>query len=159
MRRLPQIPMTALLRDYRQENVATAARAAAELGLTNVTVEVGDAFDRDALASIRPRPTIAIVSGLFELFPGNAGVMESLRGLADSLEPGGYLVYTNQPWHPQVEFIARVLRNREGKPWIMRRRTTAEMDELVRTAGFEKSGMEVDEWGMFTVSVARRCND
>ena len=55
-----------------------------------------------------------------------------------------------------MEFIARVLRNREGKPWIMRRRTTAEMDELVREAGFEKITMEVDEWGIFTVSVARR---
>ena len=65
-------------------------------------------------------------------------VLTSLRGLADAIEPGGHLIYTNQPWHPQVEFIARVLRNREGKPWIMRRRTTAEMDELVRTAGFEK---------------------
>jgi hypothetical protein len=48
------------------------------------------------------------------------------------------------------------LRNREGQPWIMRRRTTAEMDELVRAAGFEKMEMEVDEWGMFTVSIARR---
>ena len=65
--------------------------------------------------------------------------MNSLRGLADAVEPGGYLIYTNQPWHPQVEFIARVLTNREGKPWIMRRRTQAEMDELVRAAGFEKT--------------------
>jgi len=79
-----------------------------------------------------------------------------LRGLIEALEPGGYLIYTNQPWHPQVEFIARVLRNREGKPWIMRRRTTAEMDELVRVAGFDKTEMEIDEWGMFSVSVARR---
>jgi hypothetical protein len=76
--------------------------------------------------------------------------------VAEALEPGGYLIYTNQPWHPQVEFIARVLRNREGKPWIMRRRTTAEMDEIVSVAGFEKEEMAVDEWGMFTVSVARR---
>ena len=83
---------------------------------------------------------------------------ESLAGLADAIEPGGHLIYTNQPWHPQVEFIARVLRNREGKPWIMRRRTTAEMDELVRDAGFEKLAMEIDEWGMFTVSIARRVN-
>jgi hypothetical protein len=156
MQALPEIPMTALLRDYKPENVAAAAGRAAELGLTNVTVEVGNAFDRASLSSITPRPTIAIVSGLFELFPENAGVMESLRGLADALEPGGYLIYTNQPWHPQMEFIARVLRNREGQPWIMRRRTTAEMDELVSIAGFDKSGMEVDEWGMFTVSVARR---
>jgi alpha-beta hydrolase superfamily lysophospholipase len=156
MRDLRQIPMTALLRDYKQENVDAIRRRATEFGLTNVTVTAGDAFDRTSLATINPRPTIGIVSGLFELFPGNAGVLTSLRGLADAIEPGGYLIYTNQPWHPQVEFIARVLRNREGQPWIMRRRTTAEMDELVRAAGFEKMEMEVDEWGMFTVSIARR---
>ena len=52
--------------------------------------------------------------------------------------------------------IARVLGNRDGKLWIMRRRTQAEMDELVRNAGFEKLNMEVDPWGIFTVSVARR---
>jgi alpha-beta hydrolase superfamily lysophospholipase/SAM-dependent methyltransferase len=157
MRALPDIPMTALLRDYKQENVDAATRLAQSLGLTNVKVAFGDAFDRASLAAIEPRPTVGIVSGLFELFPSNAGVLTSLRGLADAIEPGGHLVYTNQPWHPQVEFIARVLRNREGKPWIMRRRTTAEMDELVRTAGFEKLMMEVDEWGIFTVSIARRC--
>jgi alpha-beta hydrolase superfamily lysophospholipase/SAM-dependent methyltransferase len=155
MRELRDLPMTAVLRDYKVENVEAARRLAAEFGLGNVTVESGDAFDGAALRSVDPRPTIGIVSGLFELFPANAGVLTSLRGLADAIEPGGYLVYTNQPWHPQVEFIARVLRNREGEPWIMRRRTTAEMDELVRVAGFEKTEMEVDEWGMFTVSVAR----
>ena len=63
---------------------------------------------------------------------------------------------TGQPWHPQVEFIGRVLVNREGEPWIMRRRTQAEMDELVRKAGFEKISQQVDRWGIFTVSVARR---
>lgn len=156
MRALPQIPMTALLRDYKPENVEAAARLAAEFGLTNVTVELGNAFDRSSIRALNPRPTIAIVSGLFELFPENSAVLESLRGLAEALEPCAYLIYTNQPWHPQVEFIARVLRNREGKPWIMRRRTTAEMDELVSVAGFGKEEMEVDEWGMFTVSLARR---
>jgi alpha-beta hydrolase superfamily lysophospholipase/SAM-dependent methyltransferase len=156
MRALPDIPMTALLRDYKPENVEAATRLAHDLGLTNVRAVCGDAFDRPSLAALEPRPTIGIVSGLFELFPANDGVLTALHGLADAIEPGGHLIYTNQPWHPQVEFIARVLRNREGQPWIMRRRTTAEMDELVRTAGFEKLAMEVDEWGIFTVSVARR---
>jgi hypothetical protein len=55
-----------------------------------------------------------------------------------------------------MEFIARVLVNREGKPWIMRRRTQAEMDQLVAAAGFEKVAMEIDQWGIFTVSLARR---
>jgi hypothetical protein len=121
-----------------------------------VSVTLGDAFDFDSLSAVTPRPTIAIVSGLYELFPDNECVLRSLRGLADTVECGGHLLYTNQPWHPQIEFIARVLCNRDGGPWIMRRRTQAEMDELVRVAGFEKVSQEIDRWGIFTVSVARR---
>ena len=151
-----QIPVSVALRDYKPENVAAARRLADQLGLKNVTAMQGDAFNRATLAGITPRPTIAIVSGLFELYPSNEPVLNSLRGLADAVEPGDYLIYTNQPWHPQVEFIARVLTNREGKPWIMRRRTQAEMDELVRVAGFEKIRQECDSWGIFTVSLAQR---
>jgi SAM-dependent methyltransferase len=156
MHSLEETPISALLRDYKPENVAAANQLAQEFGLKNVTVKQGDAFDRASLANIEPRPTIGIVSGLFELIPSNDNVLNSLRGLADAIEPGGYLIYTNQPWHPQVEFIAKVLINREGKPWIMRRRTQAEMDQLARTAGFEKLAMEIDQWGIFTVSLAWR---
>lgn len=154
--KLKTIPISAVLRDYKQENVDAAGKLRDQLGLTNVTTKRGDAFDREALAGVAPRPTIAIVSGLYELFPDNEPVLRSLRGLADAVEPGGCLLYTNQPWHPQVEFIGRVLTNREGRPWIMRRRTQAEMDELVREAGFEKVTQEVDPWGIFTVSTAQR---
>jgi hypothetical protein len=38
----------------------------------------------------------------------------------------------------------------------MRRRTQAEMDQLVESAGFEKLDQRIDEWGIFTVSLARR---
>jgi alpha-beta hydrolase superfamily lysophospholipase/SAM-dependent methyltransferase len=156
IRRLDTIPISAVLRDNKQENLDAAARLRDQLGLANVTVTHGDAFDRAALAAVRPRPTVAIVSGLYELFADNEPVLRSLCGLAEVLEPGGHLLYTNQPWHPQIEFIARVLTNREGQPWVMRRRTQAEMDALVRRAGFEKVSQEIDPCGMFTVSVARR---
>jgi len=155
MRSLPEIPASALLWDYKQENVDAATRLAKDSGLSTVTAVRGDAFDRAALAAVKPRPNIAIVSGLYELFPANEPVLNSLRGLAEALQPGGWLIYTNQPWHPQLEFIARVLTNREGKPWIMRRRTQAEIDELVKAAGFVKLSMDIDQWGIFTVSVAR----
>jgi SAM-dependent methyltransferase len=154
--RLPTIPISAVLRDYKQEDLDAAARLRDRLGLADVAVLGGDAFDRVSLAAVFPRPTIAIASGLYELFPDNEAVLRSLRGLADAVEPGGHLLYTNQPWHPQIEFIARVLTNREGRPWVMRRRTQAEMDELVRLAGFEKVYQEIDPCGMFSVSVARR---
>jgi alpha-beta hydrolase superfamily lysophospholipase/SAM-dependent methyltransferase len=156
MQALTDIPIHAVLRDYKTENLNAARRLAEKLSLQKVAIAQGDAFDRASLAGTTPKPNIAIVSGLYELFPANEPVMNSLRGLADAIEPGGFLIYTNQPWHPQVEFIARVLTNREGQPWIMRRRTQVEMDELVRAAGFEKLLQESDQWGIFTVSVARR---
>jgi alpha-beta hydrolase superfamily lysophospholipase/SAM-dependent methyltransferase len=153
---LPQIPITALLRDYTPANLEVGKQTAAQLGLSNVVFETGDAFDRRSLAKVTPAPNVAVVSGLYELFPSNHQILESLRGIADAMPPGGYLVYTGQPWHPQIEMIARVLTNRDHKPWVMRRRTQEEMDELVRAAGFEKIAMEIDEAGIFTVSLARR---
>lgn len=156
MHQLPDIPVAAVLRDYQQPNLDAARQLAAQLNLANVSTAPGDAFDRASLAAVAPRPTIAIASGIYELFPENAPVRRSLAGIADALEPGGYLLYTCQPWHPQVEFIARTLTNREGQPWIMRRRTQAEMDALVRAAGFEKLAQDIDRWGLFTVSLARR---
>jgi alpha-beta hydrolase superfamily lysophospholipase/SAM-dependent methyltransferase len=156
MHQLPHVPITALLRDNNEASLAAARRLCAELGLNGVTLEPGDAFDAASFQRPGPRPTIAIASGLYELFPDNDRVLRSLRGLAATIAPGAYLLYTNQPWHPQLHFIAGVLRNREGKPWIMRRRTQAEMDELVRLAGFTKVSQEIDRWGLFTVSLARK---
>ena len=151
-----QANVSAMLRDRSATGIEEGRQLAVTLGVSNVTFESGNAFSRDELAAITPRPNVAIVSGLYELFPDNALVEASLAGLATAIDPGGYLIYTNQPWHPQIEMIARTLINRDGQPWIMRRRTQLEMDELVRRAGFEKVAMEIDRWGIFTVSVARR---
>jgi alpha-beta hydrolase superfamily lysophospholipase len=153
---LSHIPVKALFRD-RSLGCLEAGRAlVGHMNISGVTFEQGDAFDAQSLASIAPRPTLAIVSGLYELFPENELVRKSLSGLAAAVEAGGYLIYTNQPWHPQQEFIARVLPNRDGKPWVMRCRVQAEIDELVRAAGFQKTSMEIDEFGIFTVSIAQR---
>ncbi len=151
--------LSAILRDNVEANLDAGRKLAAAAGLDNVTFQRGDAFDENALAAVQPSPNVAVVSGLYELFPENEPVRRSLRGLARAVQPGGYLVYTGQPWHPQVEMIARVLGNREGRPWIMRRRSQEEMDDLVRAAGFEKLAEETDPWGIFTVSLAHRAKD
>jgi hypothetical protein len=53
--------------------------------------------------------------------------------------------------------IARTLpSHRDFHPWIMRRRTQAEIDQLVEAAGFRKIDQRIDEWGIFTVSIAQR---
>ena len=75
----------------------------------NVVFEQGDAFNADSIREITPSPNIVIVSGLYELFPENHQILTSLEGIAHILEKDGFLIYTNQPWHPQVELIARTL--------------------------------------------------
>jgi alpha-beta hydrolase superfamily lysophospholipase len=147
-----------LLRDYSDINVRDGRALIAEKALGDIAQFVqADAFDRMSLASVNPRPTLAVVSGLYELFPDNEMVARSLAGVGDAVEDGGYLVYTGQPWHPQLEMIARALTShRQGEAWVMRRRTQAEMDQLVADAGFRKIAQRVDEWGIFTVSLALR---
>jgi SAM-dependent methyltransferase len=146
----------ARLRDWTPENLQQGEANAKMLGVDNVVFEQADAFNPKSYQTLSPKPTIVIVSGLYELFPENEPLRKSLAAIADCLEPGGYLIYTCQPWHPQVEMIARTLVNREGEPWIMRRRTQAEMDELVQETGLKKVDMRIDTHGIFTVSVARK---
>jgi alpha-beta hydrolase superfamily lysophospholipase len=146
------------LRDYSELNFAEGSALIRRMGLAEVArFEIGDAFDRAALAALDPKPTLAVVSGLYELFPDNERVLASLRGLADAMPAGGRLLYTGQPWHPQLEFIARALTShRQGQAWVMRRRSQAEMDQLVEAAGFRKLAQRIDRWGIFTVSMAER---
>ena len=154
-------PSSILLRDYSDLNVRQGTALIESKGLASIArFAKGDAFDRASLAAVTPKPTLAIVSGLYELFPDNDMVRRSLSGIADAMPAGGYLVYTDQPWHPQLEMIARALTShRGGAAWVMRRRTQGEMDQLVERAGFRKVEQRIDEWGIFTVSLALRVDD
>ncbi|OUG29131.1 membrane associated phosphatase [Escherichia coli] len=147
-----------LLRDYSEVNVAQGQEMIAQRGMSGrVRFEQGDAFNPEELSALTPRPTLAIVSGLYELFPENEQVKNSLAGLANAIDPGGILIYTGQPWHPQLELIAGVLTShKDGKPWVMRVRSQGEMDSLVHDAGFDKCTQRIDVWGIFTVSMAVR---
>jgi hypothetical protein len=147
-----------LLRDYNDINVEAGRRLIAEKGLARIArFEKGDAFDADDLAAVEPQPTLGIVSGLYELFSDNDMIRRSLVGLCRAIPVGGYLVYTCQPWHPQLELIARALTShRQGQAWVMRRRTQTEMDQLVEATGFAKIEQRIDEWGIFTVGLAHR---
>lgn len=152
------LPESVLLRDYSELNVREGSALIERLGLKERARFVqGDAFDGADLAAVEPKPSLAVVSGLYELFADNAMVSGSLAGLGAAVEEGGYLIYTGQPWHPQLELIARALTShRAGQAWVMRRRTQLEMDQLVEAAGFRKLAQRIDEDGIFTVSLARR---
>ena len=158
VQQLPQLPNSVLLRDYSEINVKAGQQMIQERGLEHIAQFVqADAFDTQSIASIDPRPTLGVVSGLYELFSDNDLLRRSLNGLSQAIEKNGYLIYTGQIWHPQQEFIARALTShREGDAWVMRLRSQAEMDALVEAAGFKKVDQNIDDFGIFTVSVAQK---
>jgi alpha-beta hydrolase superfamily lysophospholipase/SAM-dependent methyltransferase len=156
LKRLESLHPTAELRDMEPKNLDEGRALARSLGVTNVSFVRADAFDSSSADRVHVPADIVIVAGLYELVPDNTRIRASLEALAAAVPDGGLLIYTNQPWHPQLELIARGLFDWDGKPWVMRRRTQVEMDDVVRAAGFSKVQMEIDPCGMFTVSVARR---
>ena len=143
-----------LVRDYEPANIEEGKQIAKSLHCNNVEFVVSDAFNPQTYQDQEFRPNVLIVSGLFELFPSNEMVLRAIEGATAILEEGGYILYTGQPWHPQLELIANTLPNRDGAKWIMRRRTQQEMDELFQIHGGQKVDMKIDQWGIFTVSTA-----
>lgn len=150
--------LTAQLRDYDAHNVKVIIDKADKLQMSDRLLAVQkDAFDQNSYDS-KPANLfdIAIASGVFELFSDNTLVNTAVSGIYDSLQQGGYFIYTNQPWHPEQEFISKTLNNHRGTDWVMRCRSQAEMDQLVIEAGFKKVDMRIDHFGIFTVSLARK---
>ncbi len=142
------------MRDYDTSNIEIMAEKAKTLGLAErVNTVQADAFDPDSYP-IAEQYHLAVASGVFELFNDNSLISYAIQGIAKQLKPGGYFIYTNQPWHPQQELIAKTLNSHRGTPWVMRCRTQAEMDQLVSSAGLKKVEMLIDREGVFTVSVA-----
>ena len=158
VKQLSKRPSSILLRDYSELNIQAGKKMIAEKQLEDIAQFIqADAFDPTSLAATTPKPTVVVVSGLYELFNENELIQRSLSGIYSAMEKGGYLIYTGQIWHPQQEFIARALTShRQATAWVMRLRSQAEMDALVENAGFKKVDQCIDDYGIFTVSVAQK---
>ena len=152
-------PVTARLGDFAEVNRTEGQRLIRDYRLEDrVTFHESDAFDHDKMRAALDgfAPNLVVVSGLYELFPDNALLKRSLATIAEAASPNAQLLYTDQPWHPQHEMIARVLPNRDGRPWVMRCRSQQEMDALVREAGFVRRDLRIDDWGIFSVARSER---
>lgn len=145
------------LRDFAPYNLEQARALAGQLQLdARIDYQLRDAFSEASYPAHEAPYDIVIVSGLYELFSENALILRSLRGVARQLLPGGHLIYTGQPWHPQVEMIAQTLVSHTGKPWQMRPRPQNEIDGLVEYVGLRKVSSLIGLDGIFTVSLARK---
>ena len=130
------------------------ARRARAVGLEHITYEQGDAFNPAPLTGASPN--IIVVSGLYELILDDKIIQQSLATLYQMLAPGGTIFFTTQTHHPQLDFIAHVLPNRNGALWVMKCRPVAQLEEWARAAGFEQITSQAEEVGLFTVTVGRK---
>lgn len=150
---LSQFPagtVTATLRDYMPENVKQAQELATQLGVT-ATIEQADAFNDAALNRVSPQPNLIVVSGLHEILPDDDRIRNHFHQLHQILAPGGVLIFTIQPYHPQLELIARVLNSHTGKPWTMRLRPYELTQKWAIAAGFTGFQAQMDSFGIFGV--------
>jgi SAM-dependent methyltransferase len=146
-----------LCRDLSRDGLMQGAKQAEEAGLQNVFYEHGNAFEpapTDAI--LGGAPDIIVVSGLYELLLDDQLIQNSLARLYTLLAPGGMLCFTTQTHHPQLDFIANVLPNRDGKPWIMQCRTAEQLETWARVAGFNDVHSQLEEVGLFAVTTARK---
>ena len=105
---------------------------------------------------INYKPNIVIISGVFELFEDNKMLENTISGVTEILDKDAAVIYTGQPWHPQLKQIALVLNSHKGsrKSWLMRRRSEKELDSLFEKYNLKKEKMLIDNEGIFTVSLA-----
>lgn len=143
----------ALLRDYRHENIESAKALADKLGVI-ARFEQADAFSDDDLARAMPAPNIIVVSGLHEIIADNERVKQHFHQLAAIADKPATLIFTIQPRHPQIEFIARVLKSHTGGPWVMRLRPWQKTRAWAEAAGFKVRSISMDAQGIFGVVVA-----
>lgn len=148
--------LTIICRDRDPRGLALGRARAAILGLPHIRYETGDAFDAASLAAVAPRPAIVVVSGLYELFVDPTPVRRSIQQLYDLLPPGGTLVFTTQVRHPQLDFIANVLVNRAGQPWVMVCRPLGLVEGWAHAAGFASVESQMEALGLFGVTVCRK---
>jgi ubiquinone/menaquinone biosynthesis C-methylase UbiE len=145
------------LRDFVKHNLDQAKELAQSLQLSaQIDYQLRDAFNTESYPDDEEAYDIVVVSGLYELFSENEMVLRSLRGIERQLKEGGHIIYTGQPWHPQLDMIARTLTNHRGASWLMRLRSQAEIDALVESICCKKIDSKIGLAGIFTVSVARK---
>ncbi|MFA1744047.1 bifunctional alpha/beta hydrolase/class I SAM-dependent methyltransferase [Fusobacterium animalis] len=145
-----------LINEFKKSNIEVGEEVIKKNNWENISFIDYDCFDKETYKKINYTPNIVIISGIFELFENNKMLENTISGIAEILDKNSAIIYTGQPWHPQLKQIALVLNSHKGneKSWLMRRRSEKELDSLFEKYDLKKEKMLIDNNGIFTVSLA-----
>ncbi|MCP4111736.1 MAG: methyltransferase domain-containing protein [Desulfobacteraceae bacterium] len=88
--------------DNKKVNIEEGKKIADAGKISNIKFKISDAFSKESFEQENFSPNILIISGLFELFPSNDDIRKSLKAATSILQKNSYIIYTGQPWHPQI---------------------------------------------------------
>ncbi len=145
-----------LINEFKKSNIEVGEEVIKKNNWEDISFVNYDCFDKETYKKINYNPNIVIISGVFELFENNKMLENTISGVTEILDKDGAIIYTGQPWHPQLKQIALVLNSHKGngKSWLMRRRSEKELDSLFEKYNLKKKKMLIDNEGIFTVSLA-----
>ncbi|KPH12478.1 bifunctional alpha/beta hydrolase/class I SAM-dependent methyltransferase [Chryseobacterium sp. ERMR1:04] len=141
-----------VVNEFVKANIEIGEKVIQDKKYQNIRFTNFDCFDPETYKKLNFEPNITIVSGILELFGDNEMASKAIQGVNSISEKNSFIVYTGQPWHPQLKMIAYVLNNHQNKDWIMRRRSQKELDRMMIFNNIQKENMLIDDFGIFTVS-------
>jgi len=144
-----------LLRDIDETVLKESGAIAQGFNLLNkVSYEVGNALDVEGLKRIYPRPNLVIEVGLYGIIHDDELIEKHFFELRDILNPEAIL-FNVQTYNPQIELIARVLKNGNGERCVWHLRPAELVIGWAEKAGFKEPRVTMDPYGIYAVVMMR----
>lgn len=159
VRKLATAPESVLLCAAGEDRLVQVQQLATEHDLAGILRIVrAQRHDQHWIASLAPHTTIAIAHLHALAHNPLRAVQTLLGGLARAVPPGGYLIHTAGPHHPQWHRYAAALTSQEESASYPASGILgqADLDRCIESAGFRLQDRWVDEWGVFSVSLCMR---
>jgi hypothetical protein len=136
--------------------LAQASATAEWLGVEDrVRVVRADAFDREALRSLDPRPDVVVELGLYGIYHDDRLIEGHFRDLAELVAPA-QIVMNVQTENPEIEYIARVWRDHRGERCVWRLRPVERVLGWGAAAGYIPATVRADSQGIYRVARLER---
>jgi hypothetical protein len=145
----------ALLQDIDGVALEESKAIAGEKGLLKqIHFERGDALDVESLKGISLKPNLVVEIGLYGIIHDDNLVRRHFFDLREFLNPEA-LLFNVQTYNPQIELIARALKNRDGGRCVWHLRPVESLVEWAQEAGFRDAKITMDPYGIYAVVMVR----
>ena len=144
-----------LLSDIEQSALDESKEIAHRLNLEDeIRFQQGDALDVDNLKRIKRNPDLLVEVGLYGIIHNDELIRNHLRQVKEILNPGAIL-FNVQTQNPQIELIARSLKNQNGERCVWHLRPVEEVIKWAEDAGFKNPQITMDPYDIYAVVMMR----